>query len=177
MPAEPLKGDRSALDVITYPDRHANDLPSSPKHHVPAGSVAGEMLRWDGSKWALVDPVDVSTGSIMTLGTREGDLTVAASPLRIYNKYGVDRTITKVFLAVTTAPVGADLICDVKVNGTSIFTSGNRPKILDGQNTGESSTFIDAAWPDDGYLTWAIDQVGSSTAGADLTVHIIHEPA
>ena len=176
MTAVPLQGDRSAWDVVGFPAAHSSDLPDSPVFHVPEGNTAGQLATWNGTKWVLTTLQSILP-PIMTLFTREGDLIVAASPFRIYNKYGANRTITKVFLSATTSPYGDDIICDVRVNGTSIFTGGNRPKILAGQLTGESTTFIDDTWPEDGYVTWEIDQVGSSIAGADLTVHIIHEGA
>lgn len=50
---EPVAGDRSVVDVVDFPARHAADLPSSPVHHVPAPSTAGNTIMSDGSKWVL----------------------------------------------------------------------------------------------------------------------------
>jgi len=81
--------------------------------------------------------------------------------------------ISAVTAAVTTAPTGATAIIDLNKNGTTMYTTqGNRPTIA------VSGTSVTATNPD--VLTWAagdrlsieVDQKGSSTAGANLTVCI-----
>jgi hypothetical protein len=110
----------------------------------------------------------------MTLGTMEGTLTVDTSPFKIYNLYGENRTITRVGLSVGTAPTGASILVDVFVNGTTIFTTqSNRPAITAGNDYGESSTIEAPTWTADQPLTWAVEQIGSTIAGADLVVHIV----
>ena len=79
--------------------------------------------------------------------------------------------ISAVTAAVTTAPVGSTAIFDLHKNGTTMYTTqGNRPTIA------AAGTSVTATNPD--VLTWAagdrlsleIDQVGSSTAGANVTL-------
>ena len=79
--------------------------------------------------------------------------------------------ISYVTAALTTAPVGASAIVDLHKNGTTMYTTqGNRPTIAAG------STYVTATLPD--VLTWTagdvlqleVDQKGSSTDGADLSV-------
>ena len=79
--------------------------------------------------------------------------------------------ISAVTAAVTTAPTGSTAIIDLNKNGTTMYTTqGNRPTIA------FSGTSVTATNPD--VLTWAagdrlsleIDQVGSSTAGANVTL-------
>jgi len=83
-------------------------------------------------------------------------------------------TITKVKLVVKTAPTGADLIVDVNKNGTTIFTTqANRPKIVAGSTTGDSGTPDIISLAEGDKLTIDIDQVGSTIAGADLTVETV----
>jgi hypothetical protein len=83
-------------------------------------------------------------------------------------------TITKVKLVVKTAPTGAAIIVDVNKNGTTIFTTqGNRPQIAAGATTGDSGTPDVTALAETDKLTVDIDQVGSGTAGADLTVEVV----
>ena len=83
-------------------------------------------------------------------------------------------TITKVKLVVKTAPTGAAIIVDVNKNGTTIFTTqANRPQIAAGATTGDSGTPDVTALAETDKLTIDIDQVGSGTAGADLTVEIV----
>jgi hypothetical protein len=84
-------------------------------------------------------------------------------------------TIIGTRVMVGTAPAGANIIVDVNKNGTTIYTTqGNRPTVADGANAGGPGTAPDIATLVAGdYLTVDIDQVGSGTAGADLTVAVI----
>jgi len=87
-------------------------------------------------------------------------------------------TITKVKLVVKTAPSGQAIIVDVNKNGTTIFTTqGNRPQIAAGATTGDSGTPDVTSLAEGDKLTVDIDQVGSGTAGADLTVEVVADQA
>jgi hypothetical protein len=107
--------------------------------------------------------------------TYEDVLTLAIGAIRIYNNLGGTLTISKVFLAVGTAPTGAAIIVDIHKSGTTIFTAqGNRPQVAAGEHTGYTTT-IDVITLEDGeYLTADIDQIGSSVAGENLTVHVVY---
>lgn len=102
-----------------------------------------------------------------------GTQVVVQHKQRIYNLYGSDRLIEKIFLYALQAPTGADLIVDVKVNGTSIFTSSPLPKIVAGSTTGFTTGIDLPTWGTDEYLEVAVTQIGSTLAGADLTVHVL----
>src|SRR5690606_29675306 len=94
--------------------------------------------------------------------------------LRYYNQFGFTRTIRKVFLSVSGAPAGAAIIVDVNKNGTTIFTNqANRPQIAAGQLTGQTTTIDAPTWADGEYFTVDVDQVGSTTPGQNLSVHIV----
>lgn len=77
-------------------------------------------------------------------------------------------TIHGIAVAVGIAPVGADIVFDVLVDGLTIFTTvGNRPRILDGALEGASVfapdiTSVAAA----AVITVDVIQVGSLTAGS-----------
>ena len=87
-------------------------------------------------------------------------------------------TITKVKLVVKTVPTGAAIIVDVNKNGTTIFTTqANRPQIAIGESTGDSGTPDVTALAEGDKLTVDIDQIGSTIAGADLTVEVVAEQA
>lgn len=83
-------------------------------------------------------------------------------------------TIERVTLAVPSGsgPVGADLIVDVKVAGSSVFTVGNRPRIVAGATSGESHTFSSTAVAQWAQVTVEITQIGSGTAGSDLSISV-----
>lgn len=71
------------------------------------------------------------------------------------------------------SPVGLDLIVDVNSNGSTIYTTQtNRPRVVDADADGvgdlqtpDVTTFVAGD-----YVTVDIDQIGSTTPGADLTV-------
>lgn len=104
--------------------------------------------------------------------TAAGTLTVKVGTSRLYFEQA--RTLVSIRASVGTAPVGSSIIVDVKKNGTTIFTTqANRPTIPAGANTSGLVTNMDVTAVAAGdYLTVDVAQVGSTTAGADLTVQI-----
>ena len=133
------------------------------------------FLYYEDDSGTVVGPLEaaVSVEKYFTL-TISGDLEVAAGVLRLYNLTGAALTISKVHIAVNTAPTDANIIVDVNENGTTIFsTQSNRPEITATEFTDESTTINDASWADGNYLQADVDQVGSTIAGADLTITIV----
>lgn len=113
----------------------------------------------------LVVPVEAYTFAVT------GTIAVATGKSRIYLEH--DYVVETVRAAVHTAPAGAALVVDVNKNGTTIYTDqANRPSIAVGTNsaTGNNPAVTTLAAGD--YLTVDVDQVGSATAGADLTVTV-----
>jgi hypothetical protein len=87
-------------------------------------------------------------------------------------------TIVKVKICVKTAPTGAALIVDVNKDGTTIFTTqGGRPSIAAGDTQDDSDTPDVTALAEGDKLTIDVDQVGSTIAGADLTVEVVCDQA
>lgn len=113
----------------------------------------------------LVVPIEAHTFAVT------GTVAVATGKSRIYleEAYAVET----VRAAVNTAPTGAALIVDVNKNGTTIYTDqSKRPAIAAGTNTATGNDpAITTLAPGD-YLTIDVDQVGSTAAGADLTVTV-----
>ena len=113
----------------------------------------------------LAVPIEAYTFSVT------GAVAVAAGKSRIYLEG--DYVVETVRAAVNTAPTGAALVVDVNRNGTTIYSDqGGRPSIAAGTNsaTGNNPAVTTLAAGD--YLTVDVDQVGSATAGADLTVTV-----
>lgn len=140
-----------------------------------SGGVDGQMLTKDstqagGLKWASTTKTFTYS---LTSFYKSGTLTVTTGTQRL----PVDGTCTIVGtrLTVGTAPVGASIIIDVKKNGSTIYTTqANRPAIAAGQNAGGPGATPDITALSAGdYLSVDIAQVGSSTAGSDLTVAVI----
>ena len=87
-------------------------------------------------------------------------------------------TIVKVKVVVKTAPTGASLIVDVNKAGTTIFTTqGNRPTIAAGDTQADSGVPDVTALAEGDKITIDVDQVGSTVAGADLTVEVVCKQA
>lgn len=140
---------------------------------------------WDGVEWVPFGSIgkDGTSGTNGTNGvsnlqvvpfTMTGSLAVKSGGSRWVVPQNA--TITSVYAAVGTAPTGASVIVDVNVNGTTIFTTqGNRPTIVIGSNysgvvTNMNMTSVGAGQ----YITVDVDQVGSTVAGADLSVFVTY---
>jgi hypothetical protein len=101
-----------------------------------------------------------------------GTLAVTTGDFRFYNDTGRTLTISKVRASLGVTPAGASVIVDVRKNGTTIFTTtGNRPTITAGSNSATGVPDV-TSLADGDYLTVDIIQVGSTTAGSDLTVQL-----
>lgn len=107
-------------------------------------------------------------------GTFIGVLAVGTGVARIYNDTGVALTISSVRASVGTAPTGSGVTVDVNKNGVTIFTTQtNRPQIAASGITALAAAINVTSWAVGEYLTVDIDAVGSTVAGADLTVQIV----
>ncbi len=77
-------------------------------------------------------------------------------------------------MTVNTAPTTTSIIVDINKNGTTIFTNQNNRLTI----AATANTTLQPIIPDitllniNDYLTVDIDQIGSGTAGSDLTVVI-----
>lgn len=100
-----------------------------------------------------------------------GNLTVQAGKSRIYVENA--SVIESVRASVNTAPAGGPVTVDVNLNGTSIYgTQANRPNIIAGANTALGGAPTSTAVAAGQYITVDVDAIGTTTAGADLTVVI-----
>ena len=103
-----------------------------------------------------------------------GSIAVETGTHRLYNNRSSAWTINGVRASVGTAPTGASLIVDIKVNGTTIFTTqANRPTISAGSMTSGYVTNMNITSVAAGaYVTVDVAQVGSIIPGSDLTVQL-----
>lgn len=144
----------------------------------PSGGFGYLYIKSDGKLYYIDDAglVNGPLGEVeryFTL-TIAGDLTVDPGVLRVYNLTGASLTISKVHIAVDTAPTGAAILVDVNENGTTIFTNqANRPTIAISGFTGDTTTIDAATWEDGNHLQADVDQIGSTIAGSDLTITIV----
>lgn len=124
---------------------------------------------------ALVSVIDeqMNTRPFTFTFSFTGNLSVKTGTHRQYNDTGRTLTITSIRASVGVAATGAAILIDVNKNGSTLFTTqANRPTIA-------VSTFTDTAvadittWGVGDYLTVDIDQIGSTVAGADLTLTVV----
>lgn len=104
-------------------------------------------------------------------------LSVGGGYYAIPNEFGTILTILTVKLICLTPPIGSDLIFDIHdQNNVTIFTDqSHRPRVMDGNITGETVNIDRPFWPDGEYLLAYIDQLGSYTAGENVTLVIVVE--
>lgn len=118
---------------------------------------------------------DADNSEIIVFNAGSGNAAVGTNlgGLQIVNTFGTDLVISDVRARVITAPTGATLICDVNIGGTTIFTTqGNRPTIAISGTTSTTVAPNVTSWPVGGVLSVDVDQVGSTVAGAGLTVQV-----
>jgi len=105
----------------------------------------------------------LAAGTTLTAGVGKARITIP------YNA-----TILKAYIVAGTGPVGASVILDINQNGTSIWNStpANRLTIADGSTTGSQTAFDTATIIEGDILTVDVDQVGTTTAGGDVTAQL-----
>jgi hypothetical protein len=85
-------------------------------------------------------------------------------------------TIRSITTAVTTAPTGAALVCDVNVAGTTVFTTqANRPSIAATEFSDNSAAVQAGTFAAGDVISVDVDQVGSTIAGANLSVLVTYD--
>lgn len=99
-----------------------------------------------------------------------GQLSVATGNLRRYVNGA--KTVTKIVVAVGTAPVGSGVSIDVRKNGVAGSIVTSNPTIAAGSNSVTVTTINSPNLADGDYLTVDVITVGSTTPGSDLTVTI-----
>jgi len=136
------------------------------------GDTAHHMLVAKGDNAVeIVDPAVTYYSWFDITFAAEGTVEVASGALRYYAPCAL--TIDKVYISTNTAPTGASLIVDIHKDGVTIFTAqGKRPEIAIAGFSDESDTPDIQVLAKNSYLQCDIDQVGSTIAGADLTVHV-----
>jgi hypothetical protein len=132
-----------------------------------AGLSAGSKLAASQMPTGKVKTtLSLAVTGTLTVGTDQAPILLAPCTL----------TVTSVRLVVRTAPTGADLQVDVNKNGTSIFNAHGDLKIVAGATTGNAVPVTTALALDD-KLTVDIVQIGSTIAGAGLTVEVVADQA
>lgn len=145
-------------------------ISNTPAGNIAATTVQAAINELDSEKSATAH---THTETQTLLYSRAGTLATGTGTFRVYAPGGATWTISEVRASVGTAPTGASLIVDVHKSGTTIFTTqSNRPTIAVSTNTDLANAIEVTSFASGEYLTVDIDQVGSTVAGADITVQI-----
>lgn len=122
----------------------------------------------DGSNWKLLAKTWQEAIIPFTIS---GNLSVTANAAASWPFTWLTGRIIGAYAYVRTAPVGASILIDINKNGTTIWTTqANRLTVVAGKNAGVQVTFDVTALSQDDRLDLDVDQVGSSTAGANATI-------
>lgn len=111
-----------------------------------------------------------------------GNLSTTMIPeeARVYVPHNID--ITNVWLAVTTTPVGANILVQLYQfpspisTGSAFFSAGSRPILATGNAAGigsEGGAYLNYVAFAGSWLGFTLDQAGSTTAGSNLTINIV----
>lgn len=111
-----------------------------------------------------------------------GTLVVAADAAPLWHRVFETSTIEEVQAVVKTAPTGANIILDIETSTdgsswSSIWTAGNRLNIVAGAKLANTTTIDTPSLTKGNLIRLAVDQIGSTIAGADLTVNLIPRTA
>lgn len=106
--------------------------------------------------------------------TFEVDGNVATATGKQQEYFRGDWRLMKLLGRVGTAPTDATLIVDINRDATTAFASGKPTFAV---TTGAFSALIpsNAIWRDGEYISFDVDQVGSTIAGADLVITAFFE--
>lgn len=158
--------------------RSAEDMKSGDKVTAEKWNAVHNLLVTQGDKNSetineIVDFLNNFDSTLKALMLEaSGELAVGTTKAFVPAPFNI--AITKVKAQVLTAPTGSDLIIDVNVNGTSIYTTQvNRPTIASGDTTVEATLPDNVSISENDMITIDIDQVGSTVAGASLAVTVI----
>lgn len=115
--------------------------------------------------------------------TYSGNLSPESLDMRLYNDTGVDRKIKYVRASVGTSPQGNPVVLDILCNEKSIFTYREddgltkvpfTPIFEIAPNTNMSILEPKSpSWKKNEYLTVNIKEIGTTFAGADLTINVV----
>lgn len=150
-------------------------FPSDTTAHLPLATVtanAGSLTIIDERPALLyaVSPVGPNAKTLafapsVVLG---GTLSVKVWEIEWVAPFGF--TLRNATGRVNTAPVGSALIADIRVGGTSVFAQQSDMIFIANGAQQDTSATVDHAVTAGDVITFEIEQVGSTTAGADLTI-------
>lgn len=136
-----------------------------------SGGSDGDVLSYNQATSSIVlSPPPASSYTGMALVGIPGEATVSDSKLKLFNITGSKRSLLKALVNLGSAPSGSSLIIAIKVDGSTKLTV----TVPSGTDTVQADFPPNSDWDDGQYISCSITQVGSSSPGADISVHISH---
>lgn len=187
--AEVLRSHVSAGVIEVFGAGRTNDIPNrmSTAHiRIADGSDLTKVAMFDATAIttattrtvtlpdANVDLGDVSKDYIIVaLGDETTAVTTGTGKVSMRMPHAF--TLSAVRLSAVTAPTGATLIVDINEGGTTVLSTKLSIDIGERTSTTAASAAVisDSALADDAEMTFDIDQIGSTIAGAGLKVILI----
>jgi len=130
-----------------------------------------EVSSLPSSQYAVANKRYVDDRAIKTIVWFKPGDAETGTDISAYIRVPFNGRIIRAYARAKTAPAGSDFIIDINKNGTTLWAA-NKLTIADGANIGSKNTFDDTLVSVDDYFTLDIDQIGSGTAGADLTIFL-----
>lgn len=118
---------------------------------------------WKTNQWLKAGAIPPSSNASVQL-SQAGTLALTTGTVKWYAPFNL--TVSNVVARVATAPVGSDVVVDVKRNGVS----NSIIRVSDNTSVASNATSITVSEGD--YFTVDVTGIGSTTAGADLNVTI-----
>ena len=165
--AETIYADRSSATVLTpqpimFPNGIIDfylDFPKVVRLGVSIGGVE-----------TMFEDIPVGFPEYQTLSwSISSDATIFTGKHRLYIEQ--DSVLISARVSADPVPTGASLICDINRNGSTLFPTG-KPTLATGTNTVKVSPAGGIALTAGDYLTFDIDQVGSTNPGGNLVVQL-----
>lgn len=160
-----FNNDFLGLDVSQFPGSVTKDSSIT--------GVGGHFtggLKVDGGFTGSVMPVVIT----VAMSDETTALTASTSVAKVTYRAPFAFTLTGLRASVTTAPTDATILVDVHESGTTVLGASNKVMIdateLTSTTATTAYTITDAAIADDAALTFFVDQIGSTVAGAGLKV-------
>ena len=135
-----------------------------------AAPSAGDLLEWDGTNW-----VPTQRNEVVSIAASDESTALTVGTAKTTFRMPFAMNLSAVRASLTTAPAGADLIVDINAGGSSVLST--KLSIDDGEATSTTAAtaavISTSALADDAEIKIDVDQIGSTTAGAGLKIHLI----
>ena len=164
-----LRADTGVVSVDTDVTDIVSTFTSTVKGAVPPPTtVTGKFLKDDGT-WAL--PTATGGARLTQIYTVPGPLVPGTGTTEFVLTLPGD--VVNVWTSVTNTFTGSSLICDVNINGSTIFaTQANRPTIAAGNRRDTTATPDTGAFVAGDRITVDIDQTGTHAAADQVTIGV-----